>query len=242
MRSINIIYSRQNILWNSGDVFKVIAIILSCVVGIYISVFVTLGDRDSNYFIFEYVGSLLVGLVPYVWIKRKYLLRACDLGFRRGGYNLFYSVSCSIVSAITCSIVFDLLFKINHVPVRILEPDVSIFLVIILYPISIAGFAGIIFVPLSEEVFFRGFLYSFFRKKFGIVTGLIIQSIIFTFLHPGFILSKEADMLYLAFILGLVSGIFFEYTNSIYPSVVYHGIINYMLFILGVYPITAWFS
>lgn len=228
---------KQNVPWSGRDVIKVIAIIHTGIIGFYFAFLVTIRNSEWTFMATRYAGSLLLGLLPYVWIKRKYLSPSYYLGFQKGKYKLFYPISIAIVSAIAYPILLNLLSITKHVPIRILEPDVPIWLYIMLYPLSIGGLAGVLLVPLSEEIFFRGFLYGYIRKNISILPGLLIQSLIFSVLHLELIYSKSVDMLIVTFIFGLVLGIFYEYTDSIYPSVVCHSIVNYMVFILSVYPI-----
>ena len=46
-------------------------------------------------------------------------------------------------------------------------------------------FTGVVIAPFAEELFFRGVLYGFFRRR-GVVAGIILTSAIFAALHlPG---------------------------------------------------------
>ena len=49
--------------------------------------------------------------------------------------------------------------------------------------IIIAFISAAIVSPIYEEIFYRGFLYRFFRSKFGLLVGMLISSFIFMIVH-----------------------------------------------------------
>ena len=74
--------------------------------------------------------------------------------------------------------------------------------------------------PITEEVFFRGFLYGALRKRLGIASAVIISGFLFSFLHINL----------LGFISILALGIFLAYmrekTGSLIPSITVHIVHN----------------
>ncbi|MGC8662722.1 MAG: CPBP family intramembrane glutamic endopeptidase [Candidatus Micrarchaeia archaeon] len=83
-------------------------------------------------------------------------------------------------------------------------------------PIWFIAFVSLI-GPIDEELFFRGFLV----KRIGIVPSAAL----FAVLHAGYGSSFGIDII-AAFIFGLVAGYIFKKTNSIYPSMLSHVLVN----------------
>src|SRR5262245_39042250 len=62
---------------------------------------------------------------------------------------------------------------------------------------------GVVFAPIVEEIFFRGFLFQGFRQRYGWISGIVISSAIFAAAHfdlvafiPTFILGAVLAYLY----------------------------------------------
>ncbi len=72
----------------------------------------------------------------------------------------------------------------------------------------------------SEELIFRGFLQKIFENKFGAHLGIVYSSIIFSLLHFNLL------NLFPLFLMSLVIGKIAFYTNSIYPGMIIHFLIN----------------
>lgn len=81
--------------------------------------------------------------------------------------------------------------------------------------------------PVYEEIFYRGFLYRFFSSRYGVLSGMLISSIIFTVVHiPTF------NTLPVNFVSGLIFAWVYQKTGSIIPSILIHGIFNGIAVIL----------
>jgi len=84
----------------------------------------------------------------------------------------------------TFAIVFSVLISLLF-PAEIEPQEISKFILLAktpwekAIPLIIAG----VLAPLSEEVFFRGFLYPAFRNRWGVWRGMIFTSLIFGLLH-----------------------------------------------------------
>jgi membrane protease YdiL (CAAX protease family) len=79
---------------------------------------------------------------------------------------------------------------------------------------------GAILAPLVEEMFFRGFLFQGFRARYGWVPGLLLSSAIFGIAH------LDPVALVPTFILGCVLAYMYQRSNSIWPGVIFHTMIN----------------
>ena len=79
---------------------------------------------------------------------------------------------------------------------------------------------GVVFAPLVEEVFFRGFLFQGFREKYGWVTGMLLSAAIFAIAHLDLV------VLIPTFILGCLLAYLYHRSNSIWPGVILHFLVN----------------
>jgi membrane protease YdiL (CAAX protease family) len=79
---------------------------------------------------------------------------------------------------------------------------------------------GAILAPLVEEIFFRGFLFQGFRARYGWVPGLLLSSAIFGLAH------LDPAALIPTFILGCLLAFLYQRTNSVWPGVIMHMLVN----------------
>lgn len=94
----------------------------------------------------------------------------------------------------------------------------------------LAGFAA----PFGEELLFRGILYSMFRERWGIWIGVLVSSLLFGLIHGNLAVGLTG------FLLGILTAIVFEYSNSLWTAVLVHTLNNsikiallYLLVVLG---------
>ncbi len=86
--------------------------------------------------------------------------------------------------------------------------------------------AGIV-SPVAEEIFFRGFLYSFFRRQ-GFFTALFLSSIIFGAVH-----FRQNSIPIIQLTGGIIFGLSFEYSKSIASPIIIHISGNLAIFALS---------
>lgn len=79
---------------------------------------------------------------------------------------------------------------------------------------------GVIFAPIVEEIFFRGFLFQGFRQKYGLIGGGLLSAAIFAIGH------LDPAALIPTFILGLLLAYMYHRSNSIWPGVILHFLVN----------------
>jgi len=80
--------------------------------------------------------------------------------------------------------------------------------------------AVVIVAPIVEEIFFRGFLFQGFRKKYGWVSAMLLSSAIFAAAH------LDPVSLIPTFVLGIVLSYVYHRSNSVWPGVILHFLIN----------------
>ncbi|HKI54093.1 MAG TPA: type II CAAX endopeptidase family protein [Anaerolineales bacterium] len=79
---------------------------------------------------------------------------------------------------------------------------------------------GVIFAPIVEEIFFRGFLFQGFRQKYGWVKGGLLSAAVFAIGH------LDPAALIPTFILGLLLAYMYQRTNSVWPGIILHFLVN----------------
>jgi membrane protease YdiL (CAAX protease family) len=84
------------------------------------------------------------------------------------------------------------------------------------------AFVTAIVAPITEEIFFRGFLFKGFREKYGWVNALMFSSIIFALFHG------QIATLIPTFLLGALFAYMVQRTESIYPGMILHFAVNAM--------------
>lgn len=79
---------------------------------------------------------------------------------------------------------------------------------------------GAVLAPLVEEIFFRGFLFQGFRARYGWVSSMLLSSAIFAIAH------LDPASLIPTFILGNLLAYLYHRTNSVWPGVIMHVLVN----------------
>jgi membrane protease YdiL (CAAX protease family) len=98
-------------------------------------------------------------------------------------------------------------------------------------------FVGIV-IPFAEELFFRGVLFLWLRKRFGLWISVIFSALIFGIIHGDIVVGITA------FVLGILLALVFEYSKSLWSSIIVHSINNsiqifmlYILILIGQQPL-----
>ena len=95
------------------------------------------------------------------------------------------------------------------------------------FTVFIAFISAAIISPIYEEIFYRGFLYRWLRTRIGFVGAILLSSAIFTVVHfPTY------NAMPVNFFSGLIFALAYEKTNSIWPSVIIHGLTNGIMVLL----------
>lgn len=96
-------------------------------------------------------------------------------------------------------------------------------------PIFIAFVSAAIISPLYEEIFYRGFIYRWLRTRIRFKGAIFISSAIFSIVHiPTY------NVMPFAFFGGIIFALAYEKTNSIWPSMIIHGLTNGVMVLLTV--------
>jgi membrane protease YdiL (CAAX protease family) len=214
-----------NAVWTIRDVLIITLCVLAGSILFYTVLLAFFGDNKATLRIARYVGSLLMIFLPLFWVKRKFGLSKEVLGLRTG--NVTFSLHILLgIGAAGIYFLFIQLTPFGYGTIFTGLKKSYSYINLILMPLSISGFASIVLTPVGEEIMVRGFMYGHFRKKLGVAIGLILQAMVFALLH----ISPSIKSIQ-AFIIGVILGLLYEKTGSIYSSMICHGAINYIAII-----------
>ena len=97
-------------------------------------------------------------------------------------------------------------------------------------------FVALIYAPIVEEVVFRGVMYKSIKRNYGGFKAILISSFLFGVMHVmnSFNSFSFSELIYFAiyFIMGIALCISYEYTNSIWGSIINHFIWNFITLII----------
>lgn len=143
--------------------------------------------------------------------------------------SLITIVIIPIVSLITLVLILLLGQSFENPQLEFLLPEqlspASAILMIIL--------SGVV-APFGEELLFRGVFYSLLRGKWSVIPSVLLSSFLFGLFHGNLVSG------FTGFLLGIVAALVYEYSQSLWTSVIVHSINNstriallYILVLLG---------
>lgn len=94
---------------------------------------------------------------------------------------------------------------------------------------------SVTFVPIAEEIFFRGFLHNAFRARMPWIIAALIQCLLFGFIH-----NFGAIHAVVAFFLGLVLTGVYEWRKTLITPIFVHAGINFMAFLSIIFIMNAY--
>jgi uncharacterized protein len=164
-----------------------------------------------------------VWIVPvYIVAIRRRGARAADLGFAPAPWGLSARlVGGAFVGFIALSILWQNVARHFRVP---LQPDMLRRFPEGWHGLALALFLGAVIAPISEETFFRGFLFAALRKDYPFWIAAGSSALVFAAGHmvPGAILPL--------WVLGFLFAWLRERTGSIWPSIAMHMLNNGLYF------------
>lgn len=163
------------------------------------------------------IGTELILLIPIAAIFLWRRISWKELGFRKFEWNVI-ALGCGMLL-----IVYAVIFMHNLILAMLgvaTQGEVIFDVFNSLDSPMLLFFVGIILAPLMEETFFRGFLFKGFRQRYGWKAALIISSIIFGLSH------LQLAALLPTSLLGGVLAYMYHRTNSLFPGMILHFIIN----------------
>jgi membrane protease YdiL (CAAX protease family) len=179
--------------------------------------------------IFIFVGSIFMIFAPTIWIKTKYAMGKTSLGIRKGRWRAISMVSIGVGTGVIYFVLESVINGRNLVlDQSVWEhwPDFfSSWFIFRILGISVLS-------PIGQEVYFRGFVYGYLRGILGKKLGLIAQGLVFSLFHVDFIFAASIGLFFQRLIVGILLGLIYDVSDSIYPSIACHVIINFLYILL----------
>jgi len=223
---------KLDIKWNTLDGILSILVLVVLLVGIYFLTAFVLRKIDQSTFlnissINNLSFSILYGIqvmlmVGVVWFFAIYWRGALfkDLGIRY--YSIVKTIWYTFIALIAIFafsflyvLMMDVVFGIESSPSKIEElvQNRSISNTILLIVTAVVA-------PFCEELYFRGFLYSAFKKNLGINMALFLSSFLFALAH------LEVYSFIPIMVIGWVLAYIYEKTKSLLPVIFLHASYN----------------
>jgi membrane protease YdiL (CAAX protease family) len=168
-------------------------------------------------------GSFIVVILELIYILPVVIIlagRRADfklLGYRRFKAGVM-GIGCGlVVGSYLITIVNNAIFVMLGVSTQAEEIGK------IMAAISSPGwfiFTGVIVAPIVEESLFRGFLFAGFRQRYGFQTAALLSSALFAIAH------HQLAALIPTFVLGYIFSHLYQRSNSIFPGMLLHFLVN----------------
>jgi membrane protease YdiL (CAAX protease family) len=203
--------------WSTRDVWLgLISLILWWFVVGTISVLLGESEIDVNAGIFVGLAEALL-LIPVWWLA----LHRYGVGWAALGLRPFQSETLGV----GC-VLLMLSFAVNFIWSAILsvfdlqaQPDLVPIFSELASPIWLL-LSGVIVAPVVEELFFRGFVFAGFRKRYGWKSAAVISSALFGLIH------LQPAAFVPIFILGFFFAYLYHRSNSLWPPILMHVATN----------------
>jgi uncharacterized protein len=213
--------------WGAGRAFGglgfliVTAIGLALVVGAFDPDIESLGAQVTLQALLA--ASLILTAFLFASPDLRSLAPRSDLGLRRGWRTGVWLAVAAYFGYIACAIVISLLLAPEQEDItRELGGDSGTVGTVV------AGFLIVIVAPLSEEIFFRGFLFrGMSRTMGGVVAALLASAIWGLFHYTG---PETWGVVVQITVFGLWLSWLYERTGSIYPTIAVHTVNNAVAF------------
>jgi len=184
-------------------------------------------------YILQVVGMLLP-MYYFAVIKKKAKLK--DFGFNYvGAWKTILWVLLSYLFYLGFGILVILIFYHFGIGSLGFEPQKSIFEIFgrDVLGISVAILVALVIAPLTEELFFRGFILQTLAKILGPAWGIALTALIFASVH------FEFQSIMPLLILSIVLNVLYVKTRSIWPGIIFHIFNNTIAFIVVLFGIVV---
>ena len=222
--------------WGLTDIFIAILVVILALLGLNSLVLYTnLGEilkvsmSKEVLLVYLVLFQSIVLILPIILVlivkKRKWSFK--ELGFSKKGIweGIPQALAAYLVYiAITLFITLLILYADLHIPGYQLQAPILPIFGDSTLALGLAGVLMIIVAPLTEELFFRGFVLQGLVKDLGAPIAAIATALVFATFHLQF------GSFIPIFILGLILSILFLQTRSIWACIWFHVINNSVAF------------
>ena len=231
-------WSRVLVPWRSGQVAVGILLLVIAVIPAT-AIAVGAGHLAGQYreAVTAWIGSHLTGIaiIAVVWRMglRRYGVPVSALGLAPLGLPrvkvVFMTLGALLVS-LTATAVYA--YIIDQIGVdQLSPPDVSSDIVFP-GPAALLTFQALaVWTPLTEELFFRGFIFAGLSPLLGVKWAVIASAVVFSLFH------LSSGVLIPVFITGVLLAWLYQKTGTLWPSIVAHAAQNALAVAVEVYGV-----
>lgn len=203
--------------WSANDTWLGLALLLIVVAGYLFALSRMEQNQSTNILYVATFEFLLLIPIAVIFLWRKVSLK--ELGFNRFNANQL-ALGCGLLVGVYMLVIINNLVMIS-LGVTTQADVISELLGEINAPYLFA-FTTVIVAPITEEMFFRGFLFKGLREKYGWVNALMFSSMIFAIFHG------QLATLLPTFLLGALFSYLYQRTDSVFPGMFLHFTVNAM--------------
>lgn len=203
--------------WTANDTWLGLGLLILIVVGYFITL-AQLGPSQSAsiFYIatFEFILLIPVAII-FLWRKVSWM----ELGFKKFSRNTL-ALGCGLLIVVYVLVIINNLIMVALGVVT--QADVISDILSEINAPYLFAFITAIIAPVTEEMFFRGFLFKGLREKYGWVNALMFSSTIFALFHG------QVATLIPTFLLGALFAYMYQRTESVLPGMILHFTVNAM--------------
>lgn len=214
-----------NSFWTIKDIFYLILFFYSFqfIVGLFYRV---INEDIKNVLYTLFLSALII-----IWTKKVKKDNLAICGLKKASSVRFYMLALVLgiflgiatfaINPNNFRIIIAYSFKLSYVKVITYS-----------FLCTYRGLTAAFLSPLCEELFFRGVVFQVIRKKFGIITSIMLVSFVFSLAHYANQLLAYKILL-ASFVYSLFLTWLFERSRSLFPSLVCHAIINILIYTMN---------
>lgn len=175
----------------------------------------------------EGFDAVILTILPIQFVSREYGASLNEIGITLKDFKkncvigLFIGFMMWVVIS-GCNLVVEKLF--GEIPIHpyieLFQPTNSLTQQIVLM-VSV-----IILAPISEEIFFRGFAYTVFKKRLGRKVAVVFSSLLFAIVH------FNLWWIFQIFLIGIVLAVLFDNSKSIVATISAHLTFNLLTILI----------
>ncbi|MFN8433969.1 MAG: type II CAAX endopeptidase family protein [Anaerolineales bacterium] len=203
--------------WSSNDTWLGLALLLTVVAGYLFALSRMEQNQSTNILYVATFEFLLLIPIVVIFLWRKVSWK--ELGFKRFNSNQL-ALGCGLLAGAYMLVIINNLVMISLGVAT--QADVISEILGELNAPYLFAFTTVIVAPITEELFFRGFLFKGLREKYGWFNALMFSSMIFALFHG------QLATLLPTFLLGALFSYMYQRTESVYPGMFLHFTVNAM--------------
>lgn len=229
----------QPVPWKTLDVVLGLALVIAAFVGgivvLAIVQWVTGADPESGLgfaILAGVVGCLLV-LASWLAGPGRHGASMASLGLKLAVPRLRFQLLLPVL-VFVASLIFSVLYVslVSNLPWDFLAPDPPLEEFDVEGPAVITGFAFVVVLwgPLAEEVFFRGFIFSGLSGRLGITGAAVASSLLFALFH------FDPRVMVPIFATGMLLAWLYHRTGSLWSCLAAHALQNGLVVVIALWP------